>query len=570
LRLGRLAPLFVLGAAGFLAAVPYLTPFVTLQKLVPLFESIRFPRFYTVAPLALALGAAYPVVLAQEWAERNRARSAPAALPGVLAGAVALAVAGVFLLDVWPYRSYYRVRPPATEAAYREVEAALASDTGRFRIAPTQIEPSAVDALLDTGRPLTIGWPHFVAGEQVWRLTAEPFLTPNAYRERAYGLSATAYQVTERATDKGTAAEAVPAIDLARNARALPMVRAYNHTVAMASRDITPELAVGLAHRNVGVFTGSPSASPALAATTVVDVRSTTPCADDSGARLDPALASQLGVACGLHTWLGTLFAGVDLLNVGEGVGAVFRSTTDRLQGISAYLDRAPDRAELVLHEVVGAGGPGTGPALGPEVARGMAVGIDEYGFAAFTFDPITGSAGREYAFVLSCPGCEDDKVPRLVAGHSVDQPGNLVVGGTLRRDRSAAFAPIYEPVAGDPPSATTVQPSRPGPGRWRIQADGPQPALVVVAESWFPGWKAEVDGRPAPVVEADGGFVGVPVDAGSHVVTLEYERPAAAVAGRLVTGATLLVLAVGAVRRRRRRAADRPAVPVRVGPAAR
>jgi len=548
LRLGRLAPLFLGAAFAFLAAAPYLTPFVTLQKLFPLFESIRFPRFYTVAPLALALGAAYPVVLAQEWAERHRARSAPAAIPGAFAGAVALAVAGVFLVDVWPYRTYYRIRPPASGAAYRQVAANLQAVPGSFRLAPTQIEPSAVDSLLDTGRTLSIGWPHFVASKQVWRLTAEPFLTPSAYRERAYGLSATAFQVTERTIDKGTANESVPAIDLATNPRALPMVRAYNRTVALASRYITPELAVALAHRNVGVFTGSPAASPALAATTVVDVRSTAPCADDSGARLDPGLASSLGVACGLHTWISTLFAGVDLLNIESGVGAVFRSTTGRLQGISAYLDRAPDRAEVSLHEVL----PG-GRSLGPELARGKAVGFDENGLAAFTFDPVGDSAGREYAFVLTCPGCAPEKVPRMVAGHSVDQPGNLLVGGTLRRDRSAAFAPIYEPVAADPRATTTVEPTQPGPGRWRIRANGAQPALVVVAEAWFPGWEARVDGKRAPVVEADGGFIGVPVDAGPHVVTLEYHRPAAAVAGRLVTGATLLSLAVLAVRRRRR-----------------
>lgn len=548
LRLGRLAPLFVLGAFAFLAAAPYLTPFVTLQKLVPLFESIRSPRFYTVAPLALALGAAYPVVLAREWAERNRARSAPSALPAILAGAVALAVLGVFLVDVWPSRSYYRIRPPAAQGAYQEVTATLTRVPGKGRIAPTQVEPSAVDSLLDTGRPLSVGWPHFVAGEQVWRLTAEPFLAPSAYRERAYGLSATDFQVTERPTAKGTAAEEVTAIDLVANPRALPMVRAYSRTVAMAGNDITPELAVALAHRNVGVFTGSPAASPALAATTVVDVRSTAPCADDSGARLDPGLASQLGVACGLHAWLSTLVAGVDLLNITDGVGAVFRATTDRLQGISAYLDRAPDRAEVALHQVL----PG-GRSLGPELARGKAVGTDENGLFAFTFDPVAGSAGKEYAFVLTCPGCAPDKVPRLAAGHSVDQPGNLLVAGALRRDRAAAFAPIYEPVATDPPTTTTVEPTRPGPGRWRIAAKGAQPALVVVAEAWFPGWEARVDGRRAPVVEADGGFLGVPVDAGDHVVTLEYRRPGAAVAGRLLTAATLLIVAGQAVRRRRR-----------------
>ena len=548
MRLGRLRFLFLAAAAVFLAAVPYLTPFLTLQKLMPLFETLRLPRLYVVAPLALTLGAAFPVVLAREWAEKHRSGSTPAALSAALSISLAVAIVGVFLVDVWPNRSYYRVRPPASAAVYREVEARLADEEGDFRVAPTQLVPAPVAALLGTERPLTIGWPHFVASGQVWRLTAEPFNAPAAYRERAYGLSATRFQVLEKPVDKGTAAEAVNAVDLAPNPRALPMVRAHAHTVAMATRDITPELAVALAHRNVGVFTGSPAASPALAATTVVDVRSTAPCEDDTGTRIDRALASQLGVACGLHAWLDTLFAGVDLLNIGPGVGGTFRATTNRLQGISAYLDRPPDRAEVALYEMAAGG-----RSLGRELARGMAVGVDEYGMAAFTLDPIPDSAGKEYAFVLTCPRCPADRVPRLIAGHTVDKPGNLLVGGESRRDRAAAFAPIYEAVAADPPSSTTVRPDNPKPGRWRVEVDGAAPALVVVAEAWFPGWEAKVDGRKAPLVEADGGFLGVPVDAGSHVVTLEYHRPAAAVLGRLVTLATLLTVAVLALLRRRR-----------------
>jgi len=555
MRLGRLAPLFVVGAAGFLTAVPYLTPFQTLQKVFPIFESLRFPRLYGVVPLALALGAAYTVVLAEAWAERRRSRGTPALLPTALASAVALAVAGAFLVDIWPQRSYYRIRPPASGGAYREVAARIAETPGSFRVAPTQVDPRAVDSLLDSGHTVTIGWPHFVAGKQMWRLTAGAFHTPNAYRERAWGLSATKFQVTERPTGRGTAAEAVPAIDLAPNPWSLPMVRAYSRTVAMATREVTPELAVALAHRNVGVFTGSPAASPALAATTVVDVRSTAPCRDDSGARLDLALASQLGVACGLHTWLGTVFAGIDLLNIGPGIGGTFHATTNRLQGVSAYLDRPPDKAELVLYEVAQ-----SGRSLGTELARGKAVGVDEYGFTSFTFDPIADSAGKDYAFVLNCDDCRPERVPRLLAGHSVGLPGNLLVAGELRRDRAVASVPIYETVAADPPTATVVKPGKPEPGRWRIEVDGAAPALVVVAEAWFPGWEAKVDGKKAPLVEADGAFLGVPVDAGAHVVTLEFNRPAAATFGRLVTLATLFIVAGSAIRRRRRAPADRRA----------
>src|SRR5205085_2505246 len=106
-------------------------------------------------------------------------------------------------------------------------------------------------------------------------------------------------------------------------------------------------------------------------------------------------------------------------------------------QGVSVYLDRVPDRAELALYEVA----PGTSTVLGRELARGKAVGADENGLTAFTFDAITGSAGKRYAFVLTCPGCAEERVPRLVVGHSVDQPGDLLDRGRLHLDPAAALA---------------------------------------------------------------------------------------------------------------------------------
>jgi hypothetical protein len=49
---------------------------------------------------------------------------------------------------------------------------------------------------------------------------------------------------------------------------------------------------------------------------------------------------------------------------------------------------------------------------------------------------------------------------------------------------------------------------------------------LAVLADTWFPGWRATVDGRPAPVIEADGALRGVVVGAGEHRVEMDY-RPA-------------------------------------------
>lgn len=543
-------PLVVGAVLVVLVVVPYLAPFADLQKVLPLLDTLRFPRFYTVAALGMALGGAFPLALVQRWAEdRNRRLAAG------FTATVALALVGLFVVDVAPYRNLYRIRPPATARAYAAAVDALEEVDGEFRVATGRVEPAAAVPLLDAGLELSNGWPHPIAGRQLWRLTTETFVTPEQYRQRALGLSGTRWLALERTTGKGTPAERIEAVDLVANPQALPLVRAYRHTVALQSGEVAPELAVGLAYRGVGVVTAdSEAARAALGATAAAEVPSDRPCTDGTLGSLNPGLAGPIAVACAMHPWLTTAMAGVSLLNVSPGVGGVMEAQLGRLQGVAVYLDRPPGRAELTLHELGD-----DGLTLGRTVARTLAVGTDEHGLTAFVFDPIVGSAGRRYAFVVACPRCAPELVPRMVATRAVDAPGTLIEAGQLVPGRVAAYAPIYDPVDPIPASTTTVRHTRPGAGRWRLETQGNEPALVVVATTYFPGWQARIDGRPVPVVEADGAFVGIPVPAGSHVVTLAFHRPGAAGAGRVITGATLLAVAVMALRRVRRGRAPRP-----------
>jgi len=47
--------------------------------------------------------------------------------------------------------------------------------------------------------------------------------------------------------------------------------------------------------------------------------------------------------------------------------------------------------------------------------------------------------------------------------------------------------------------------------------------ALLRVAVPWFPGWRAEVDGRAAEVVPVDLALTGVIVPAGSHELVVRF-----------------------------------------------
>lgn len=70
-------------------------------------------------------------------------------------------------------------------------------------------------------------------------------------------------------------------------------------------------------------------------------------------------------------------------------------------------------------------------------------------------------------------------------------------------------------------------------PDRLRLKVTAAQPAMLVLSESWYPGWGAEVDGNEAPVLRANLAFRAVPVPAGGHEVRLDF-HPGPARAGLL------------------------------------
>jgi len=79
-------------------------------------------------------------------------------------------------------------------------------------------------------------------------------------------------------------------------------------------------------------------------------------------------------------------------------------------------------------------------------------------------------------------------------------------------------------------------------PGRLHIRCDCPSPQLLVVAESYHPGWQARVDGEPRQVFRVDGDFIGCVVGPGPEHVELAF-RPPSLRRGRLASLAGLGLL---------------------------
>jgi len=68
----------------------------------------------------------------------------------------------------------------------------------------------------------------------------------------------------------------------------------------------------------------------------------------------------------------------------------------------------------------------------------------------------------------------------------------------------------------------------------YRISGNGTK-GYLFLANTWYPGWVAYVDGRETPVNRADYVFMAVKVPAGDHSVLLEY-RPASLIVGAWLT----------------------------------
>ncbi|MFN2433172.1 MAG: hypothetical protein ABR599_10235 [Gemmatimonadota bacterium] len=136
-------------------------------------------------------------------------------------------------------------------------------------------------------------------------------------------------------------------------------------------------------------------------------------------------------------------------------------------------------------------------------------------------------------------------------------EPG-FALGEAVVLDR----VPGFDSGSTERPPASAASSRSAGAGRVRkavwgdasaeLEVDLPGPALLVLTDSYYPGWTAEVDGASAPVLRANGYQRAVAVDAGRHAVGLRY-RPASLELGAWISAGTLLLLAVGLLTGRRR-----------------
>ena len=60
-------------------------------------------------------------------------------------------------------------------------------------------------------------------------------------------------------------------------------------------------------------------------------------------------------------------------------------------------------------------------------------------------------------------------------------------------------------------------------PNRLTVRLRAQRPALLVLSETYYPGWRAWLDGRPAPLGSGDYVLRVAPVPAGAHRMELRF-----------------------------------------------
>jgi hypothetical protein len=127
-----------------------------------------------------------------------------------------------------------------------------------------------------------------------------------------------------------------------------------------------------------------------------------------------------------------------------------------------------------------------------------------------------------------------------------------------------------FEPAADAPPRGAPAEIVRDELHRVDVEATLDAPGMLVLADSYYPGWRALVDGEEVEIRAVNHLFRGVPLDAGSHRVRFDY-RPVSVLAGGVISalgiGALIALIAwdrrrVSGTRSRRARSSRMASTP--------
>lgn len=90
-----------------------------------------------------------------------------------------------------------------------------------------------------------------------------------------------------------------------------------------------------------------------------------------------------------------------------------------------------------------------------------------------------------------------------------------------------------------------------------RLRTESARESFLVITDAYYPGWKASIDGRSAPMYITDVAFRGVRLPAGTHEVRMQFTPRILWISG-LLSGLALLLALCAIVQSQRRSTSER------------
>lgn len=147
-----------------------------------------------------------------------------------------------------------------------------------------------------------------------------------------------------------------------------------------------------------------------------------------------------------------------------------------------------------------------------------------------------------EAYFVSNIEYADNKRALDLVAAPEFDGKNSVVLESAVASNkesaRSGAGAPANEP------GPTSVSFKRLSDHELQVQCKNAVPGCLVVTDTYYPGWKAIVDGREQPILRANTLFRGVLLPGGEHSVRFVYQ-PLSFVYGAWAAAVALVIIAL-------------------------
>lgn len=146
--------------------------------------------------------------------------------------------------------------------------------------------------------------------------------------------------------------------------------------------------------------------------------------------------------------------------------------------------------------------------------------------------------------------------LPRFFLVHDVKAVASLDQARALINRREIDFrrtAITEEPVtlsadssllSAGPDSGEKIEVSRYEPASLDLTVSTPRASFLVLSETYYPGWRAWLDGKPVPIYQTDIAFRGIVVPAGSHRVRMQF-RPTILIWSLAISVSAAVILSV-------------------------